>query len=588
MIIKLDEDFSSMKESLERMFDNSGKDGLIDLILEYEKDNNKATFSIELVKKYIETIKKWYPNVRFDFNVIYGLKEDYILDSKECKILESVDNYIRNSTNSELYLSSNDNMFWHFGFRRTLDANRKLDSIAKKIKNSTNNGAPLSNFEKFMIAYEYVTNFVYNEGGDIMHTETSHWVPVLEGDKIVCAGYSSLLRALCDRIFSPTEVKVLEQGLSIANKNNNQQLGGHGNNIVFIKDDKYNIDGMFYVDSCWDSINESRKDKPYSYCCIPLQDIMYNKEYLFEFDNGFTHLYLSQFEKYANYFKQMEYERYKKDKILSEKAGYFDDKPFTLKGFEREVEEFFQGYKKDGNCQRYFSNCISTIINYDTWVDMFEEDKKVLETYENEYPKTLKNKYNEIFNNYSDVKIPGYLPQQLIEYYKLENYLDVIDNHQNDEEKVLEALDYIGKVFSQEKAKMFLKKCEENNIKSSSFEEFIINRMSISYLSQMKASFQKKKTSFEEEARKRNAFNVKEYLNEKSDSSPIPIQAFINSYKIIGAQLGLDGEQLKQYVSNRIKQSIERTHHLFEVENCQNCFATISIEEFERGTIKKK
>mgnify|MGYP003293647335 CR=1 FL=1 len=82
----------------------------------------------------------------------------------------------------------------------------------------TNNDEPLSPFEKFMIAYEYVTNYVYNEDGDMWHRTTSHWVPVLEGDKIVCVGYASLLQALCDRIFSPEEVKVFTQSLNIYDK----------------------------------------------------------------------------------------------------------------------------------------------------------------------------------------------------------------------------------------------------------------------------------------------------------------------------------------------------------------------------------
>jgi hypothetical protein len=153
----------------------------------YEKVLENIAFNESLVKQYYDKVKELYPNNNFKITINYVMKSDYILDTEDCKNLEKVDEYLRNNQNSELTISAKKGLLFSHGFRKTLNANRKLDDVANKIKNATNEGEPLSTYEKFMVAYEYVTNYSYNEGGDTFHNETSHWVPVIEGDKIVCA-----------------------------------------------------------------------------------------------------------------------------------------------------------------------------------------------------------------------------------------------------------------------------------------------------------------------------------------------------------------------------------------------------------------
>ena len=550
---------------------NKKKTG-VKIHLEYNvtKEGLKVPFSLDLVKKYISEIEKNNPNVDFDFTVAYVVDQEFVVDTKECKILEQVDNYLRETKDKELMVSESNNSLNSYGFRKTLNSNRKLDSVAEKIKNAKNNGEELSPFEKFMIAYEYVTNFAYNEGEDYFHHESSHWIPVLDGDKIVCSGYASLLEALCTRIFARNEVVVFNQGLRVFDKKTKSLLGGHGNNTVFIKDDKYNINGLFYADACWDSINTNRKDKPQAYCCIPLRDVLKERNYDFVFEDNFSNLYLS---------KHKEYTETKKAAEDSVDMGDFDfeEDIEVEKDFSDIVESFFMGYKKNGNEQEYFKSNLGRIATYDRDGRLSLEEKQFLERYKEIKKKEVSSKYGKLLEKYKYLEVPGYISNELIKYGHLDEIFNVIENDESKEEDVVRAIDAMAKVFSDERVKNYIERCKENNLGASTFDEFVSYRMTFSSCSKKEKETLAKKKQFIENAKKANAITTRKVLDEKAESSVVPIEAFINSYKIIGAQKGLRGEELNEYVKNRIQLSIERTKKCFEVENCSNCFAKQNI-----------
>ena len=429
-----------------------------EIVLQFDLNpKTNATFNFDIVKKYIDEINKLYPNNNFKIKVNYVFNDEYILDTKDCKELEIVDNYLRENGYGELYISQKKDMF-ECGFRQTLSANRKLDDIAEKIKNATNNGEPLSTFEKFMIAYEYVTQYVYNRDFSTDYNDR-HWIPVIEGDRIVCSGYASLLRALCDRIFSFDEVKVIEQNLNICDKeNDNEILGGHANNLIFIKDEKYGIDGLFYVDSCWDSIEfVNQKDyKSQAFCCIPLSDILNHKEYSFTFDtsNFVVPLYFSENEYYQDLIEEVE---------EMDEYGFID----------------INLYSDNDSIEDYIEKCL-----FDP-----SYDKKTAEYLKNSIP-------------------------DIVEYD--------INNNNNHEIKV------------------------------------------------------------------KNAKAVIDFIFSKADSNPIPIEAFINSYKIIGKMKGLSKEEIKEYVKNRIIETAKKVNNDFDIEQCDSCFAQIDTKDLKRGVIKPK
>ena len=94
--------------------------------------------------------------------------------------------------------------------------------------------------------------------------------------------------------------------------------------------------------------------------------------------------------------------------------------------------------------------------------------------------------------------------------------------------------------------------------------------------------------NFIEDAKNKNASYIMKFINAKADSNPVPIEAFVKSYKVIGERNGLDGEILKRYVKNRLIKSIERTSACFDTEKCNNCFAKITIEDIAKNMDKIK
>ena len=92
------------------------------------------------------------------------------------------------------------------------------------------------------------------------------------------------------------------------------------------------------------------------------------------------------------------------------------------------------------------------------------------------------------------------------------------------------------------------------------------------FLKRGKWLFEKYKV-FIQRARESNASHTREIMDEMIECYPVPLEAFINSYKIIGKQLGLEGKELRKYVEDRISKSIERTNENFDIVRCSNCFA---------------
>lgn len=161
-------------------------------------------------------------------------------------------------------------------------ANRKLNDIIDFINNSKFSGEPFSQFEKFLLAYQYVANRVYKNAGK------PRWVPnIMTSDNIVCTGYANLLKYICDNI----GIECQCQDLVVNHLKNGEvdKIEDHTNNVVYIKDDKYGIDGLFYCDACWDSPKQGAFAQSYdvaffNYCCLSVDDIGNMLEKEIEFD----------------------------------------------------------------------------------------------------------------------------------------------------------------------------------------------------------------------------------------------------------------------------------------------------------------
>lgn len=118
-----------------------------------------------------------------------------------------------------------------------------IDNIVKDIKSYN-----YSPFETVMHVFDIVRDKVYkmadgNEIGDVSRDLSS----VLTGDKIVCLGYARIFNTILNKL----GFKTREQFLKGINGY------GHSRSEVYIKDEKYDIDGVFFFDPTWNSKKDS-------------------------------------------------------------------------------------------------------------------------------------------------------------------------------------------------------------------------------------------------------------------------------------------------------------------------------------------
>ena len=133
-----------------------------------------------------------------------------------------------------------------FSIEEVESTSQKIKEIARQI-----NEHNLSPLEKLLSAYLVVTNRKYvMEKSKDSPAKSSSLFSILNNREIVCSGFSIYLKTLADEL-KDDNIKVFCN--MVAAKNENDPYGFHQNNIAYLKDEKYGIDGFFYLDPTWDS-----------------------------------------------------------------------------------------------------------------------------------------------------------------------------------------------------------------------------------------------------------------------------------------------------------------------------------------------
>lgn len=112
----------------------------------------------------------------------------------------------------------------------------------------------LSPLEQVMLIYDIVKSNEYKKEDDGENYSLSRDLSkIISSKKIVCEGYSNLLNFIFDELgFYNNKIYI-----RFPDKEN-----GHARNFLYLKDDKYNISGFFFMDATYDSKNE-KIDKNY-------------------------------------------------------------------------------------------------------------------------------------------------------------------------------------------------------------------------------------------------------------------------------------------------------------------------------------
>ena len=156
-----------------------------------------------------------------------------------------------------------------------INYNTKAREFVYKINNMEINGAKLSPFEKYVLIYRHVADRYYTEDyADLLHARNH--ISAYTGDKVVCVGFAKLLAQLCKECGINCQVNSAWIGRVDSRENTNAY--NHKNNIVYIDDPKYRLQGVFLCDACWDSKNKSG-DTTLAHMLVPLNDLRYLQNY---------------------------------------------------------------------------------------------------------------------------------------------------------------------------------------------------------------------------------------------------------------------------------------------------------------------
>ncbi len=150
-----------------------------------------------------------------------------------------------------------------------------IEEQSKKIESQN-----FSPFEKFLCAYIFTTNKQYKseeKNDNPLLSRTA--VGAVIQDKIVCRGYSELLSAIIQYI-NDDNLKCFTEDFDCFEKGKFSDI--HSANIVYIKDEKYGLCGLYYADSSCDSITKKGENVKLTHCLIPTNDILFTRDCVME------------------------------------------------------------------------------------------------------------------------------------------------------------------------------------------------------------------------------------------------------------------------------------------------------------------
>lgn len=254
--------YVSENENIEEVFGDSKsiRKCLSDAIkLDKEMEMEETKFG-KYLKGLLNRDDSFYKDIYNDIDTIYifgtfkdvvkfisnspSIANKKIILEKEFDLNEEDYLYIKNNLskyNNILYsISGNDKKVSYDELDKTFNI---IDSLTEQVRRMD-----FSPIEQVMYLYDIVRDKVYTreteeEGYEVSRDLTS----VLLGKKRVCVGYANIMSSVLNKLGFKNEVFCL---------NPTKGTRGHARNLVYINDEKYNIDGYYFFDATWDSKRE--------------------------------------------------------------------------------------------------------------------------------------------------------------------------------------------------------------------------------------------------------------------------------------------------------------------------------------------
>lgn len=240
----LSEEFTSLTSTTGDLEDS------IDTSIEMTDDTDSLNFYNQCKSKMSELLKNAeYVVFGFEMDEIAKyIKNNPVLKTKKIlftdiydldpEIIKKLERAFGSETSNIYFDVAGNSSF--IGFREYNDTIKTIDNMVQEIERFN-----FSPFEKIMYVYDLVRNKVYVEVGEDEDKLNSRTLSsALLGDKIVCVGYARIFKTLLKKL----GIHSREMHLYYPDRS-----GGHARNEIYIKDEKYGVDGVYYFDPTWDS-----------------------------------------------------------------------------------------------------------------------------------------------------------------------------------------------------------------------------------------------------------------------------------------------------------------------------------------------
>lgn len=213
--------------------------------LNYEEFNK----NIEALKSIIKNDFHINDEINIKNNIIYNKDNTpaykFIKQNKHLEIIFTVTDFKEiidafkdeDYSNLKISFKNSDDII---SYKEFYNMYKKLNEIVEFI-----NHYNLSPLEKVLFVYDIVKANEYKmENKDENYGISRNLNKIINNDKIVCVGYANLIDFLLKNLGIKSNIIILGY---------NDKDVQHERNYIYLKDNKYNIDGMFFLDATWDS-----------------------------------------------------------------------------------------------------------------------------------------------------------------------------------------------------------------------------------------------------------------------------------------------------------------------------------------------
>lgn len=175
------------------------------------------------------------------------LSEFLELDKGTCLKLKEA---FKDFPNIKLMVNGNTELISLKQYEETVNA---IDVLVDKI--SRYNYSPL---EQLILAYDLIRDrFYVKEDENDNYSVSRDLTSTLLGDKIVCVGFANIFDAVCKKL------NIKSNMFFLINRSDDSR--GHARNMVYLHDEKYSIDGLYFFDPTFDCKKDMENNFLFSY-----------------------------------------------------------------------------------------------------------------------------------------------------------------------------------------------------------------------------------------------------------------------------------------------------------------------------------